>query len=225
MKKLVQGIIDFKNKVSLEYKETFSRLALGQSPDALFVTCSDSRVAPNLFASTDPGDLFVLRNVGNFIPPCCEFENMSVGCESPAAALEFAVLNLKVSSIIICGHSNCGAMQFLLRDDQQNISPHLKRWLENGTVALKKLHEKKETKPSPLPLQDYLSQLNVLEQINHLLSYPMIRERVDAGDLKLYGWWFDIGRTEVLSYHDEKKEFVMFDETEATRILNGLRNK
>ena len=218
MKKLVQGIIDFREKVSLEYKEKFARLALGQSPDALFVTCSDSRVAPNLFASTDPGDLLVLRNLGNLIPPCCEVLGHSNGCESAPAAIEFAVLNLNVSSIIICGHSECGAMQSIIQNFNNVNSPHLLKWLQHGVPALSKLKTVTDSKLSP---HNILSQLNVLEQIEHLKTYSIISERLSSGKLKLYGWWFDIANTEVLSFNSEKNKFVPFDSAEGKRILEN----
>jgi len=105
VKKLIQGIIQFHETRRQGYEETFSKLALGQKPDALFIACSDSRVAVNVFASTDPGDLFVLRNVGNLVPPFGQ-----PGGTGTAAAVDFAVDHLKVKDIIICGHSDCGAM-------------------------------------------------------------------------------------------------------------------
>ena len=109
MKKLVQGIVDFRKSLTKEKRALFAKLALGQKPDALFITCSDSRVAPNVFASSNPGDVFVLRNVGNLIPPVTASDQEA----SASSALEFAVLALKVSDIIVCGHSECGAMQAL----------------------------------------------------------------------------------------------------------------
>src|SRR4051812_40341649 len=112
MKKLRQGIVDFRKSRRPEYAATFARLALGQAPDALFVACSDSRVVPNLFASTEPGDLFVLRNVGNIVAPCGA-HGASESDESEGAALEFAILSLKVNDVIVCGHSECGAMRAL----------------------------------------------------------------------------------------------------------------
>lgn len=220
MKKLINGILDFKQKMSQEYKETFARLALGQAPDALFVTCSDSRVAPNLFASTDPGDLFVLRNVGNLIPPCCATEGRAAGCESAAATVEFAVINLNVSSIIVCGHSECGAMQSLVQDCKNVTSPNLKAWLQHGQVAKEKLAQAPKSNLKPY---NKLSQLNVLEQLNHLRSYPEISKRIEEGKLKIYGWWFDIATTEIYSYNEEKNQFVLLDDTEAERIKKNLR--
>src|SRR3954471_16096395 len=104
MRKLIRGIVDFRQNVRPKVKDTFAQLALGQRPDTLFIACSDSRVVPNLFASSDPGDLFVIRNVGNLIPPCGE-KGRSTSDESEAAAIEFALLNLTVTEIVICGHS------------------------------------------------------------------------------------------------------------------------
>src|SRR5436189_4919786 len=106
MKKLIRGIVEFRKKVRPGYRETFSRLALGQSPDALLIACSDSRVAPNVFASTEPGDLFVIRNVGNIIAPCGD-GGLAIGDESEAAAIEFSTFALNVSDMIVCGHSEC----------------------------------------------------------------------------------------------------------------------
>src|SRR5260221_6050909 len=113
MKKLVKGIIDFRRKGLPGYREKFGHLALGQSPDTLFIACSDSRVVPNTFASADPGDLFVIRNVGNLIAPA-DPSGLSPSDESEGAAIEFAVLTLGVRDIIVCGHSECGAMQAAL---------------------------------------------------------------------------------------------------------------
>ncbi|MES2614696.1 MAG: carbonic anhydrase [Bdellovibrionota bacterium] len=222
MRKLINGIIDFKKNVSPEHKEVFARLAIGQSPDAFFVCCSDSRVAPNVFASTDPGDLFVLRNVGNLIPPCSHQYGHADGCESAAAAIEFAVLNLKVSSIIICGHSECGAMQNIINNCTHVTSPNLRAWLQYGNPALFKMNQELKNKKSSLAPHNFLSQLNVLAQIEHLRSYPIIQERLASKALKLYGWWFDIATTNVYSFNDEIEEFVVFDEKEAHRIIQKL---
>src|SRR5438105_3013495 len=140
MKKLVNGIIDFRKNIRPGYRETFAQLALGQSPDLLFIACSDSRVVPNLFASTDPGDLFVIRNVGNIVAPCGK-NGLSVADESEAAAIEFAVQNLKVSDIIVCGHSECAAMNALVNGRDKVTLPNLKAWLRHGEDALQALDQ------------------------------------------------------------------------------------
>ena len=116
MKKLIHGIVDFRKNLTEENRLLFTKLALGQKPDALFIACSDSRVVPNLFASTNPGDVFVVRNIGNLIPPA----SASLHDTSATAALEFSIFSLNVSDIIVCGHSECGAMQALA----QGINTH-----------------------------------------------------------------------------------------------------
>ena len=113
MRKLIMGIVDFRERLLPQYERRFEALALSQAPDALFVTCSDSRVVPDLLASTEPGDLFTMRNVGNLIPPATA-EGISVGDLSEASAIEYAVLVLKVPNIVVCGHSGCGAMKAVL---------------------------------------------------------------------------------------------------------------
>lgn len=217
MKKLINGITDFRKNVLPGYRETFAHLALGQSPDALFIACSDSRVVPNLFASTNPGDLFVVRNVGNMIPPCSR-NGFSVGDESEAAAIEFAVLSLKVTSIIICGHSECGAMQNLVNDRHKIKFPNLRSWLQYGEDALQKLHNGYVVNSGLLP-HNRLSQINVLEQIRHLMTYPIVQERVKDNKLHVYGWWFDIATADVYSYNEEKQQFVILDDAEAERVM------
>lgn len=221
MKKLVKGIVEFRTKVLPLYREKFEKLALGQSPDTLFIACSDSRVAPNWFASTNPGDLFVIRNVGNLIP-LCGTDGRSTADESEAAAIEFALLNLKVSDIIVCGHSDCGAMRALLNDRTQVTAPNLREWLRHGEPSLEKLSHQA---PPGLSRHNFLSQLNVLEQLEHLKSYPIVRERMSSGDLTLHGWWFDLGSASVYAYEADKKKFILIDEEEAQRILDQLESR
>ena len=220
MKKLIRGIVEFRKKLRPEYRETFARLALGQSPDALLIACSDSRVVPNLFASTEPGDLFVLRNAGNMIAPCAE-DGRSVADESEVGTIEFAVHGLKVGDIIVCGHSECGAMRALVEGKRDLPVPHLYSWLRHAEGALKKIQEGGRMN-AELSLHNHLSQLNVLHQLEHLRTYPFIRERVAAGKLRLHAWWFDIAQAEVQNYDERQKRFVVIDEAEAERILARL---
>jgi carbonic anhydrase len=222
MKKLINGITDFRRNILPGYRDTFARLALGQSPDALFIACSDSRVAANLFASTDPGDLFVVRNVGNMIPPCSR-NGYSVGDESEAAAIEFSLQTLKVSSIIICGHSECGAMQGILENRNTISSPNLRSWLQYGESALKKLQDGLEINKGLLP-HNQLSQINVLEQKLHLETYPIVQELVKQNKLKIYGWWFDIAKADVYSFNEIEGIFKILDDEEAERLLASLNS-
>lgn len=220
MRKLIRGITDFRRNVLDGYRETFARLALGQSPDSLFIACSDSRVVPNLFASTDPGDLFVVRNVGNLIPPSRE-DGQSIGDESEAAAIEFSILTLNVSSIVICGHSECGAMQGLLAGRQNITAPNLRSWLQYGDNSLKKFHEGFIIDKN-LKLHNQLSQINVLEQKKNLETYPIVQEKIRQNKLKIYCWWFDIASADVYSFNEAEGRFKILDDEEAERLLLTL---
>jgi len=181
MKKLIQGIIEFRKKRAPEEKKLFARLAKEQRPDALFIACADSRVAPNVFASTNPGDLFVIRNVGNIVPP---IEACDTGM---IAALEFAALTLKVADIIVCGHSGCGAIDAVKYGTA--CCPHMEKWVEYAA------HEGGD-----------LTQANVLKQLEHLKSYPFLKE------IRLHGWWFNIEEAAVYAYDDKTKRFVLIDD-------------
>ncbi len=220
MKKLINGIVEFRRNVRPGYRESFGRLATGQSPDALFIACSDSRVVPNIFASTDPGDLFVLRNMGNLVP-CCDENGLSNSDESEAAAIEFSVVNLSVSNIIVCGHSECAAMRALVTDREKVGSPNLRNWLRHGDSALRDLRQGITLDPS-LSEWNQLSQLNVLSQMKHVLSYPVVRKRFEEGSLRIHGWWFDIKKADVYAFEDEFNRFTLIDEVEAKRIIDKL---
>ena len=220
MRKLIQGIVDFRKKVRPNYRETFAKLALGQSPDALLIACSDSRVAPNVFASTEPGDVFVIRNAGNIIAPCGD-EGRSLSDESEAAAIEFAILSLDVANIIVCGHSECGAMRMLADGKKDPRAPHLTDWLRHARGALHDVQGGGEMSRE-LPAHNRVSQYNVLHQLRHLMTYPVVREQVNAGRLRLHGWWFDIAQAEVLTYDEERRKFVIIDDAEAERLYTRL---
>ena len=217
MKKLVNGIVEFRQNILPGYREKFAKLALGQHPDTLFIACSDSRVVPNLFASTDPGDLFVIRNVGNLIP-CCGEDGHSVADESEAAAIEFSLQTLKVSDIIVCGHSECGAMQALVQGRDQVGAPHLKAWLRHGEPALNRAPLEK----GKLSRHDEVSQLNVLQQIEHLKTYPIIQKQLAAGKVSVHAWWFELRNADVYAFDEAHKKFVLIDEAQAQRILERM---
>lgn len=210
MKKLLDGIAEFRRKVRPSYREAFAKLALGQSPDCLFVACSDSRVVPNLFASTEPGDLFVVRNVGNLVPPCGP-SGLSFTDRSEGAAVEFALLALGVRDVVICGHSECGAMRALITGEIPGGSPNLQEWLTVGQSSVRML-EAPSTIGMHLPPHDRLSQLNVLQQLENLQTYPVVAERVAAGTLGLHAWWFDLAGAEVLSFNPRRGRFTPLGE-------------
>lgn len=216
MKKLIQGIVDFRKGLTEEKRTLFAQLALGQKPDVLFIGCSDSRVVPNLFASTDPGDLFVLRNIGNLIPPFS-----SIGESSISAAIEFSIFFLNVSDIIICGHSECGAMQALAQGIETISCTHLKSWLKYGEESLNKVRKGWIINPS-LSEQNQISQVNVLEQMQRISNYPYVRDRIEKKQLRIHGWWFDIAHADVYCYEQNLNQYVLIDEKEAQLILERL---
>jgi carbonic anhydrase len=220
MKKLLQGIVEFRKSLTEERRTLFANLALGQKPDVLFIACSDSRVVPNLFASTDPGDLFVLRNIGNLIPPCsCSDQESSI-----PAAIEFSLFSLNVKDIIVCGHSECGAMLALAQGLENLKCPHLKCWLKYGEESLNKVRNGFVINPS-LSEHNQISQVNVLEQMQRIMSYPNVRERVEKKQLRVHGWWFDIAQADVYCYEPSIQQFVLIDETEAKLIFERLNSQ
>lgn len=221
MRKLIEGIVEFRRTVQQSYRENFGRLAIGQSPDTLFIACSDSRVVPNTFASTNPGDLFVLRNVGNLIPPCGK-RGVSQADEAEAAAIEFSVLSLQVRDIIVCGHSECGAMRALIDNRKKVPMPNLRSWLRHGESALERMKTGAALDKDLAP-HNQLSQLNVLEQMAHVKSYPMVKQRVKDGTLGVHGWWFDIANADVYAYEDKLKRFVLIDEEQAERLAERFK--
>ncbi|NGX38985.1 MAG: Carbonic anhydrase 1 [Chlamydiae bacterium] len=217
MRKLIQGIIDFRKTRTEESRALFEKLAHGQSPEVLFIGCSDSRVVPEHFASANPGEIFILRNVGNLIPPAASSDRDS----SAPAAVEFSVLSLKVSDIIVCGHSECGAMEALAHGVETLSCPHLKSWLKYGEKSLDKIREGLSLNPS-LSEHNQISQVNVLQQMEHVVSYPFIRERLQKKELRIHGWWLDIARADVYCYEPGPNQFILIDEQEAKRILERM---
>jgi len=187
-----------------ENKNRFKKLVEeGQSPKALFIGCSDSRVMPAMITGSKPGDLFIVRNIGNFVAPF----NPDADYHATAAAIEYATSILEVSDIIVCGHSHCGAIGALYKDIQStpdNI--HTIKWLELGKDAQKVAllahkHSSKEI------LLRYTEQISVVYQLDNLLTYPAIKRRVEEGTLFLHGWHYDIENGNIEYYDDEDFEF------------------
>lgn len=217
MRKLVSGIMEFRRTRREEYAKTFAQLALGQSPDVLLIACSDSRVAVNVFGSTDPGDAFVVRNVGNLMPPSDE-EGRSVADESEASAIEYAVIKLGVRHIVVCGHSDCGAIKALLGGRANIPEPNLRAWLRHAEPALAAALAKGGADPN------VVSQQNVLVQLDHIRGYPAVRERLERGELAVHGLWFDIRHTDVYYYESDRDAFTLIDDEEGGRILSRMES-
>jgi len=218
MRKLVEGIVKFRREMRPEYREQFAHLALDQKPDTLFIACSDSRVVPNTFASTDPGDLFVVRNPGNIIPP--EDAAQAPAAAGAAAAVEFAVRRLGVTDVVVCGHSDCVAMKALTEGGEKGVGP-LAAWLRAAGDSLSELERRPELAPTRAR-HDRLAQAHALVQLEHLKTHAAVREAVAAGRLRLHAWWFDLAGADVHAWEPELGLFTLIDEAEAARILSRV---
>ena len=220
MDKLIRGLLAFRQTELPKRRAMFERLGAGQDPDTLLLTCADSRVVPNLLSSTEPGDLFTIRTVGNLIAPAGD-DGAAIGDVSEAAAVEYALLLLDVKDVVVCGHSRCGAMSAALDNKTVPDAPNLMEWLKLATPTLDRV-ARAELVDHSLPLVEQLSQVNVLQQLDHLRTYHVVREREDEGRLHLHGWWFDVSTGETHVYDSARGGFVLLDEEEAERILREL---
>jgi carbonic anhydrase len=201
---LLRGAAAFNATTSREVRPLLSHLAdVGQTPQALFITCSDSRIVPADLVNADPGDLFVLRNIGNIVPT---WSGLSGDDDSVGSALEFAVDDLKVHSIVVCGHSECGAINALL-GGHEALGGSLSRWLSYGTSSLTR-HAAAPVHPDGTTPHNALARTNVVEQIERLKTYPSVQRALAAGSLRLYGWYFDLKRAKVTVWDPTAGRFV-----------------
>jgi len=201
MEKVLKGLVTFQKKVFAKKKKVFASLSTQQKPSVLFVTCSDSRIDPSLLTQTDPGDLFILRNAGNLIP------TYGAAIGGSTATIEYGVSVLQVKDIIVCGHTDCGAMQGLLNPEKLRELPAVKAWLQHAetTIRLVKDHcaHLKGDELFAATIRE-----NVLVQLDHLKTHPAVATRLRRGNLRLHGWVYSIGTGEVWVYDEEKKGFV-----------------
>lgn len=202
MKRLYKGLHSFKTGHFTRHEEFFKRLSHKQEPEILFITCSDSRIDPNLVTQSSPGELFIVRNIGNMVPPA----SAAPANKGAAAALEYAVKVLKVPDIIVCGHSNCGAMDALLNPDSIENLPHMKSWLKFA-APLRKMVDQVFSDSTADERQLIAAQENVLLQLKNLESYPFIADALAEGKLYLHGWYYDIGAGTISSYNPESDKF------------------
>ena len=194
---LIEGLRRFRRESFPRFREHYQRLVeQGQRPSTLFVGCADSRVVPDLLTSSLPGELFVLRNVGNLVPP---FEQ-DAGFHGTSAGIEFATLMLEVKDIIVCGHSHCGAIRALF-SPMRGDAPHVTRWLELARPALA------DSEPSE-PALRRTEMRSIVLQLERLMSFPMVRERVERGELCLHGWYYVIEKGQVMGLDTGSGDFV-----------------
>ncbi len=205
MQQLIAGIHKFQQDELGRYQELFHRLSReGQNPHTLFITCSDSRVLAELITQSQPGDLFVVKNVGNIVPRA----DVSGSTNSTAAAIEFAIQSLGVSDVVVCGHSLCGAMAALLEGlPGQESMPHLREWLEFASPVRQLIERDYGYLKDPDARMTAAAEENVLFALENLHTYPVVAERLAAGTLRLHGWFFRIATAEMFAYDPATQQF------------------
>lgn len=201
---IIQGFKRFRRDIFPSQKDLFKRLANAQNPLAMFITCADSRIVPELITQSSPGDLFVTRNVGNVVPP---YGQMNGGVST---AIEYAVMALGVKHIIICGHSDCGAMKAVLHPKSLEHMPTVKAWLRHTEVARTVIEENTHCECGQTHLS-LLTEENVVAQLNHLLTHPSVAARVVSGQLFIHGWVYNIETSEIRAYDADKGQFLPLD--------------
>jgi carbonic anhydrase len=202
LKELKAGIRRFRTEIYPENEATYLKaVSEPQRPHALFVTCADSRIDPELITQSGPGDLFVTRNVGNLVPA---YGEMMGGV---SAVIEYAVMALKVQHVVVCGHSDCGAMKGLLHPESLEKMPTVKSWLKNAHAALSVANSLAEADEKPNELMLRLTEENVLLQLQHLRTHPSVAGAMAREELTISGWVYDIGKGEVRISEDGGRVF------------------
>jgi carbonic anhydrase len=191
----IAGFRRFQEKYFSEDRELFEQLRQGQRPKAAIIACADSRVDPALLMGAEPGDVFVVRNVANLVPPY----EPGGGFASVPAALEFAVLSLQVEHVIVLGHAQCGGINALM-NETSNGGEFIGKWVGIAQRARERVLAELPAKPPALQARA-CEQAAILVSLENLMTYPWIAERVDTGAMHLHGWYFDIAQGELLSYN------------------------
>jgi len=205
MKRMIEGFVHFRNKVFPQQKERFAELAKGQQPEVLLITCSDSRIDPNLVTQTNPGDLFIVRNAGNIVPP----HGGPVG--GITATVEFGVVVLKCKHIVVCGHTHCGAMKGALNTAALDNLPHVRDWLDFSRAAVEVV---KRTHPHlpPDELQRAVTEQNVLVQLTNLRTHPAVASRLAAKEVQLHGWIYEFESGTMLAHDERSNTFLPLEQ-------------
>ncbi len=206
MQRLIEGVHKFRSDQFGNYRRLFRKLSQeGQNPHTLFITCSDSRVLAELITQSKPGDLFVVKNIGNIVPPA----GVTGDTNSTAAAIEFAVENLRVSDIVICGHSQCGAISALLGQTRVGDDlPHLRDWLKLASPVLETLKKDYAHLTEAVDRENAAAEENVLFGLDNLHSYPCVQNRLADGTLRLHAWFFKIASAELYAFDPQSQQFI-----------------
>jgi len=209
MPRFARGVLKFQDEIFPSRKELFEKLSQGQSPEALFITCSDSRIETGMMTQTDPGELFICRNAGNIVPP---HTNQTGGM---TASIEFASAALQVPHIVVCGHTECGAMKGAmdLHADRSSLDtlPHVREWLGFSRAAVD-IVEARAAGLSAAERMRMLLEQNVILQLQHLRTHPTVALRLAQREVELHGWVYDIATGRVDAYDPAQDRFVSIAE-------------
>jgi len=211
MPKFAAGVVRFQNEVFPEKRELFEQLSTGQSPEALFITCSDSRIETAMITQTEPGELFICRNAGNIVPPHTHHTG------GMTASIEFAVAALNVPHIVVCGHTECGAMKGAMNPEGLDQLPHVREWLGYSKAAVDIVNELGTDLDDDARMHLLLQQ-NVMLQLNHLRTHPTVAMRLAKKDLTLHGWVYDIKTGGVSAFDESTGEFSPVSERYAAEV-------
>ena len=224
MQKLVRGVSLFQKTTFKEKQALFERLCEGQTPSVLFITCSDSRLDPNLLTQSEPGDLFIMRNAGNIIPPYG-----AIHC-GEAGTIEFALAVLNIKEIIVCGHSHCGAMKGVLDPQIIENLPAVAGWL-NCAESTQRVMKENYTHLKGDHLLNAAIQENVLTQIDNLKTHPAVSAKLACGELKIHAWVYKFETGEVFAYDSKEHQFLPLKDTmqpgvsTTKRSMNDLKGE
>jgi carbonic anhydrase len=213
---ILRGLKRFRKKVFPKHRELFHKLALQQRPEALFITCADSRIDPCLLTQTKPGELFLCRVIGNIVPRYPE----SIGGVS--ATIEYAVGVLGVPDLIVCGHTDCGVMKGVLNPEALKPLANVSAWLRHAQPARDALVKPDSDLSDPEFLLA-LTERNVVEQLKNLQTHPAVAARLQQKNLKLHGWVYDIGRGIVTTYSPRQQKFVRIRAVKPRKIVGGRK--
>jgi carbonic anhydrase len=211
MSRFAHGVVKFQREVFPQNRQLFERLSNGQSPEALFITCSDSRIETAMITQTEPGDLFICRNAGNIVPP---HTNQTGGM---TASIEFAIGALKIPHIVVCGHTECGAMKGAMNRAGLTNLPHVREWLGYAQGAVD-ITEALGPDLEPEAKMRMLLEQNVILQLQHLRTHPTVAVALAQKTVELHGWIYDIKSGDVCSYDEPSQSWVPVAERYAAEI-------
>jgi len=216
MHRLVAGVHHFQSNIFRSEQEFFENLTHGQRPEVLFITCSDSRINPNLITQTRPGELFILRNAGNIVPP------HGTTCCGEVATVEFALVDLHIKDIIVCGHSHCGAIKALMDPESVRDSmPAVFSWLQNAE-STRRIVRNKYDHLSDEDLWNVAVQENVLVQIENLRTHPAVAVELSRGELKLHAWVYKMETGQIFTFSPHAGQFLPLDNQSPAQIPGGV---